>query len=270
MERGVMGPLLVAFIIGVASAATFEVGRRALEWHEHRQGELAGWWYQITWNPDKPDQIWSIEWVQVQHRRHQVTGTMWRVYTERDGQAIATKENFCKVWKFAADYSGGHVLNGHYSCKTGDGWDGVFQMLTYTRTSLIGNFRAIVPDPDVTSASDPRGLVPLLKPFAPVVEWVRCDCERENAILPRLHAQDLHVMCEHLPARCGKAFRARFDPTLRFPMPQLRSLAYGNAATDRLGASALEHELQERQKSADAALSRPDAPPLTPPFREEP
>ena len=77
-----LGELPVGVLGGLISVGL--VRAAAVSWQRShvRQGELAGFWLQLTYDPDEPTAdavVWSVELVHVSHRGR-VEGRMYRVY----------------------------------------------------------------------------------------------------------------------------------------------------------------------------------------------
>lgn len=71
--------LNLGLILGLLGAIPVVAG--AVYWLTDRHGELAGYWFQVTYSPDDEameKEIWSIELLELKQRGQRLRGTMWR------------------------------------------------------------------------------------------------------------------------------------------------------------------------------------------------
>lgn len=91
-------PILV-WVVGIATSliagALWATLARFVARNTNGRGELAGYWYQVTYDPDNDENVWSVEVIEVKHHADRITGTMWRVWPEA----------FLRRWSFSGEYS---------------------------------------------------------------------------------------------------------------------------------------------------------------------
>jgi hypothetical protein len=74
---------LVSILLGLVATALWELLEAGIRAWRERSGPLAGDWYQVTYNVEDKDMArepWSIEWIQIRHRGHTLSGTFWRIF----------------------------------------------------------------------------------------------------------------------------------------------------------------------------------------------
>ncbi|MFF1450664.1 hypothetical protein ACFVYF_21355 [Streptomyces sp. NPDC058274] len=196
-----------------------------------RNGTLAGHWYQVTYDPDDEGRIWSIEWVEVKHRKGSVSGTMWRVYSR----------NFDRRWKFEGRYLDSFVISSYWADR-GDGKNGSMLLYRHNHSGCIGRFMQ----------AQPRNIDFNLRHdgFSAHVEWIRLGSDSEVLVLGVLSDVDREQLRHHLPARIYKRLVRQLALEAE-PSEFWRSLSYGSALVDLSGPLAAEEERRRLRDGGD-------------------
>jgi len=213
------------------------------------RGDLAGYWYQVTYDP-KDEQMgeacWSIELMRLRHRRDSVKGTWWRIYPE----------HFYKKWTWEGKLEGAFVIGSYFaSRKSKSGGSGNFFMMEIGEGRVKGHFMCVLVE---DMASGGVGFEPETWPMewirvdrcngAALANWVEslperaCDCRAARTTSDTSG----HAAIEHLPWYARRALGHSGWPNAR--RDSQRGLGYAAAASGPLPALALEDA--ERQAAS--------------------
>jgi hypothetical protein len=156
---------LIAAVIAFTVRGTFDAWRSR---KNARSGQLAGEWYQITYDPNDWSKLWSIEWLNVSHHYDTIEGTMWRVWRHPCAQP-----HFDRQWKFLAHFRNGFLV-GHYWSESGDGGDGSLHLRHPRRSYCQGKFQEELPtgDPGAFNVN-----------FEAPLDWIRVGSDNEPRVL---------------------------------------------------------------------------------------
>jgi hypothetical protein len=223
--RLIRGEFMV-WLIGVASsivgAAIWAVIGYGIEARRERTGELAGQWFQITYNPKDTDVVWSIEWIDVKHQGERVSGTMWRIYPE----------SFDRRWSFNGVFARSFIRCPYLPTR-GDGGEGFMKLYMFKRSNCLGRFIQDLPK-NVDFG-------PSYVEFAAPLEWIRAGSDDQGAVVKLLATVPKEQMISRLPSRVRKQLQRRMDGMSTTDVV-LRNLGYGNALPDMTGPLAMERE----------------------------
>lgn len=236
--------------IGLALACVPFVGWGARSLSEFR-GNLAGYWYQVTYDPGDgklAEPCYSIEFMRLRHRGDTVKGTWWRIYPD----------DFEKKWTWKGQVEGSFVIGSYFASKRSKaGGSGNFFMMEIGEGRVKGHFMCVVID---DMASGGVGVEPRMWPM----EWLRADrCTgalltawiKSLAIRPCMCAgpsrprEKGHPAVDHLPWYARRALGHSGWPNARKETEA--GLAYVGAASAPL--PALVHEAARREAAEIAA-----------------
>ena len=218
------------------------------------RGDLAGYWYQVTYHPDDKkmsEPCFSIELMRLRHRGDTVKGTWWRIY----------KVDFKKKWSFEGKTDGAFVIGSYFaSSRSKAGGSGNFFMMEIGGEGRVkGRFTCVVVE---DTASGGVGFEPEMWPMewlrvdhcsgAKLAAWVQtlpdraCDCTVKPGVADGTDTR--HAAIDHLPWYARRALGHAGWPNAR--KETQKGLGYAAAISTPLPATALEGA--ERQADATA------------------
>jgi hypothetical protein len=203
---------LIGIGTGLVSAAIWAAVALLIEYRRHRSGPLAGDWYQVTFDPNVADKIWSIEFLEVKHLRDKVFGNMWRIYPA----------HYDRQWTFSGLFRY-HFLRAQYACTRGDGRDGMMKLAPYSRSNCAGRFEEDQPTSVEFGATFAEFKAPL--------EWIKVGCDQEPAVIDRLEEAPQWQYSEYLPRRVLRKLTKRAE-RMTGGDRVLRALSYCGALND--------------------------------------
>jgi hypothetical protein len=207
-----------------------------------RRGDLAGYWYQITYGPGDDvmkGPVWSIELLRLHHYRDAARGSMWRIYPH----------HFERCWDWKATCEGSLVM-GWYKAVSGDGRSGLLLMSSLDRKHLIGHHFA------ASAAGGPGPPVVSVTLEQAPMEWVALESCRGAALADWITT---------LPDRGCTRFLSWGAKRCLFGWREARgaivhSLGYGASATNPLPALEIARAAREdRARRAANPLPPPSA-----------
>jgi hypothetical protein len=230
---------LIGILSSLAGAVIWALLSKAYRLYSARRGDLAGYFYQITYR--SKDKILSIELVQVRHskRSDTLSGTWWRLYNTDEEH-----RNMSRRWDFDAWLLRGGI-KGVYRSTRGNGLAGNFKLTYANHDYLHGKFDADEARPDdsfVTMSAD----------FIAPMEWRRVGADsqenEERVIITLLKTIPQGELLEYLPGSVQRVLKARLNATYHIRRSAER-LIFGSGAFDPHGPLARqqqENEVRER------------------------
>lgn len=212
-------PVLV-WVVGIATsliagalwaALAQVVARRA-----HGRGALAGFWYQVTFDPENEENAWSIEVVEVKHHGDRLTGTMWRVWPEA----------FLRRWSFDGRYNGLFIRSVYDRTRddrvnikpdsprmTGSG-SGLMKLYRDDNGCCRGRF--------FDDRIEGIGFGPQFVDFTARLEWVKFEGAKEDFVMQLLRSDEEDFSDAGLPGRIRRRLRRRLDSRAGRQVSELR------------------------------------------------
>jgi hypothetical protein len=241
----------IVLAVGIAPAAAWSV-----RYLREFRGDLAGYWYQVTYDPkDKKleDPCWSIELMRVRHRGDTVEGTMWRIFPDE----------FYKKWSWEGRSEGAFVIGSYFASRRSKaGGSGNFFLMEIGEGRVKGDFMCIVIE---DTASGGVGLAPEMWPMEwlrvdrcsgnPLAAWIEtlpdrpCECRPSRGAHRDLSS--FHAAIDHLPWYARRALGHAGWPHATKRTEE--GLAYTAGASGPLVGLAME---QAEREAAVAATSR--------------
>jgi hypothetical protein len=242
---------LVSILLGLVATALWELLEAGIRAWRERSGPLAGDWYQVTYNVEDKDMArepWSIEWIQIRHRGHTLSGTFWRI--------------FCcyydRQWSFEGRFNDGEII-GHYWAVRGEGGRGILALSRLSNGMYKGEFRERNNIFEALSIRSEYSGNPL--------EWIRVGSGGEERILPWLHLMPPDDSDQrYLPRRIRKLLRQRL--TVPYDIESgsrvLEAMGYATGLIDLTGPLAIERERRRarRERAERESKADPGAPEL--------
>ncbi len=217
------------------------------KWLLRFRGDLAGYWYQVTYNPEDENleqPCFSIELMRLTHWRDTVRGTWWRIY----------KEDFYKRWSWEGKLEGAFVIGSYFAGKKSKaGGSGNFFMMEIGEGRVKGHFMCVVVD---DTAASSIGFEPRVWPMewlradrcagAKLARWIEslpdrpCDCRP-------LRSGDGHVAIDHLPWYARRALGHSGWPNARKDTAKGAAYAGAMSAGPLPGLAVEESEREAKQ-----------------------
>lgn len=176
---------LIGIGSGIIAAALLAFCKARYQAIRDLRGPLSGDWYQITYDPEDANKIWSVEWIEVKHHGDFLRGTMWRIFPR----------NFDRRWAFEGRRRDSSVISVYWADR-GEGGDGTMSLLKATPRKSIGRFWEY--KPSINGNDIHYG------DFSAPIQWVRTDGETGARVLEEVRKVPEPVLRENLPRRILK------------------------------------------------------------------
>jgi hypothetical protein len=232
--------LVVGIISSLIGAAVWAIVAYVIENKRQRSGAAAGNWYQVTFDREDDEAVWSIEWVEALQKGETITGTMWRIYPE----------HFNRRWSFQGRCRDKNI-SAQYWATRGNGGEGSMTLYMWGESTFLGRFKE--------ERANSYGIGPSFVDFEGRIHWIeaKAHSEDEPPVLARLREISEAEMVAHLPRRICRRLTGRLGDPLSQKI--YRALAFGSCLSGDLNGP-LANEAERLRKASRDNTQAPQSP----------